>query len=143
MRALVIGVGNEFRRDDGIGPAAARELARLGVPADITDGDPVRLLEAWEGADLVVVVDAVRSSASPGSVHRVELRGGGESASSTHGFGLPEAVELARALDRLPRRLVVFAVEAREVGFGTALSEPVAGALPVVVEAVLAELGRS
>ena len=139
--AVVVGVGNEFRRDDGVGPAVARELGRLGVPAQITDGDPVRLMEAWAGADLVVVVDAVRCTpARPGRVHRMSFIDVGEPATSSHGFGIPEAVELAQVLDRLPRRLVVFAVEVAEVGFGPGLSEPVAAAVPGLVREVLREV---
>ncbi|GAA0250919.1 hydrogenase maturation protease [Saccharothrix mutabilis subsp. mutabilis] len=142
MRAVVVGVGNEFRRDDGIGPAVARSLARRGVRAEVTDGDPVRLMEAWADAELVVVVDAMRCApAVPGRVHRVSFGGSLPSATSSHGFGVPEAVELADALGRLPDRLVVFAVEVAEVGFGLGLTPAVAAAVPTVEAAVLTELG--
>ncbi|MFE2752308.1 hydrogenase maturation protease [Actinosynnema sp. NPDC059335] len=141
MTAIVIGVGNEFRRDDGVGPAVAREVGRRGVPADIVDGDPVRLVEAWAGADLAVVVDAVRCTpARPGRVHRVAITGTGEPAANTHGFGVPDAVELGRVLDRLPRRLVVLGVEVEEVGFGPGLSTAVASAVPGLVHEVLREV---
>lgn len=139
--AVVIGVGNEFRRDDGVGPAVARAVSALGVRAEITDGDPVRLMEAWADADLVVVVDAVRCTpARPGRVHRMSFLGTGGSATSSHGFGVPEAVELAEALDRLPRRLVVLAVEVSDVAFGPGLSAPVAAAVPELVREVLREV---
>ena len=61
---VVIGVGNEFRRDDGAGPAVIARLGDLapsGVRLVITDGEPVRLVEAWSGAAVAVVVDAVRA----------------------------------------------------------------------------------
>ena len=61
---VVIGVGNEFRRDDGAGPAVVarlRDLAPPGVRLVITDGEPTRLIDAWAGAALAVVVDAVRA----------------------------------------------------------------------------------
>ena len=68
---VVIGVGNEFRRDDGAGPAVVRKLRDLvpsGVGLVITDGEPTRLLEAWTGAALAVVADAVRvSGPEPGA----------------------------------------------------------------------------
>jgi len=71
---VVIGVGNEFRRDDGAGPAVIgqlRDLVPSGVRLVITDGEPTRLIEAWTGAVLAVVVDAVRAEPShPGRVHR-------------------------------------------------------------------------
>jgi hydrogenase maturation protease len=141
LTSVVIGVGNEFRRDDGVGPAVARALAASGVRAEISDGDPVRLMEAWDGAEVVVIVDAVRCTPSvPGRWHRTTLPHTIPAASS-HGFGVPEAVELAEALDRRPEQLVVYAVEVADVRFGTGLSPAVAAAVTELVTAVRAELG--
>ena len=144
--AVVIGIGNPFRNDDGIGPTVAAQIEeqRLpGVRVVISDGEPAGLLEAWAGADLAVVVDAIhRVPASPGSIHRLtsgQLEAGSTAASS-HGLGMPDALRLGRALGRLPRRVVILAVEAADTGSGTELSKPVATALPEVVAAVMAEL---
>ncbi|MCX2951490.1 hydrogenase maturation protease [Lentzea sp. NEAU-D7] len=140
MSAVVIGVGNEFRRDDGVGPAVARAVAASGVHAEISDGDPVRLMEAWDGADVVVIVDAVRCTpAVPGRWHRTTLPHTIPAASS-HGLGVPEAVELAEALDRRPEHLVIYAVEVADVGFGTGLTPAVAAAVADLTTSVLAEL---
>src|SRR5207245_3566494 len=75
--AVVIGIGNEFRRDDGAGPAV---LARLhgrvpgGVELLVSDGEPAGLIEAWAGKPLAVIVDAVRAEPSvPGCLHRLVL----------------------------------------------------------------------
>ena len=142
MNAVVIGVGAEFRRDDGIGLAVAREVARHGVRAEVCDGDPVRLMETWEGADLVVVVDAVRCRPSfPGRWYRTGIPQGGTAASS-HGLGVPEAVELAAVLGRMPAKLVVFAVEVADTSFGPGLSPEVEASITPVTEAVLAEVRR-
>ena len=141
MSTVVIGVGNEFRRDDGVGPAVARALAATGIRAEISDGDPVRLMEAWDGAEVVVIVDAVRCTPTvPGRWHRTTLPHTVPAASS-HGFGVPEAVELAEVLDRRPERLVIYAVEVGDVGFGTGLSPAVAAVVAPLVDAVRAELG--
>jgi hydrogenase maturation protease len=89
------------------------------------------------------VVDAIhRVPACPGSIHRLtvgQLAADGTAASS-HGLGMPDALRLGRALGRLPRRVVILAVEAADTGAGTELSKPVATALPEVVAAVMAEL---
>jgi len=77
---VVIGVGNEFRRDDGAGPAVIgrlRDLVPSGVGLVVTDGEPTRLIEAWSEAALAVVVDAVRAEPShPGQVHLLGLDDG-------------------------------------------------------------------
>jgi hydrogenase maturation protease len=144
--AVVIGIGNPFRNDDGIGPAVATQIegqSLPGVRVVISDGEPAGLLEAWAGADLAVVVDAIyRMPASPGRIHRLtasQLESGGTAASS-HGFGLPDALRLGRALEQLPGRVVIFAVEGANTEAGTELSKPVAAALPGVVAAVMTEL---
>jgi len=141
----VIGVGNEYRSDDAAGLIVARRLRARGVNAVEQEGEPVALLEAFADREAAIVVDAVRSGAAPGTVHRVdvskrplpaELCG----ASSTHAVGVGEAIELARALDRLPRRAIVFGVEGERFEAGTGLSAAVTAAVEPLVEVILAEL---
>ncbi|NUP37153.1 MAG: hydrogenase maturation protease [Streptomyces sp.] len=151
-RIAVIGVGNEFRRDDGVGWAVLarlRERAAQQPPGTVLatcDGDPGRLIGLWEGADLAVVVDAAHAHPGvPGRVHRLELSGGllaQPQTTSSHGLGLGEAVELARALDVLPAHLVVYAVEGAESRLGTGLSPAVEDAVEPLVRAVESELDR-
>jgi hydrogenase maturation protease len=144
---VVIGIGNPYRRDDGIGPALAERLTRLAltnVDIRVLDGEPTGLLDAWTGARLAIVVDAVLGKpARPGQIHRTSLPELARApAASSHGLGVPEAVELGQALGRLPDRLIVYAVEAADVGFGTDLSPEVAAALPELLDAVLTDLER-
>lgn len=144
--ATVIGVGNPFRRDDGAGPetvARLRDRVPTGVTVTAVDGEPTGLMEAWAGAALAIVVDTVVCDPpDPGRIHRVTAPASlpvGMSV-ATHGMGVVEAVRLAAALDRLPRTLVLFGVEAADVGIGPGLSPQVAAAMPALVSAVLAEL---
>ncbi|MHC5909065.1 hydrogenase maturation protease [Streptomyces sp. S6] len=151
---VVIGVGNEFRRDDGVAHAVVARLReragehRLppGTVLATCDGDPARLIGLWEGAALAVVVDAAHAHpGTPGRVHRIALDGNRlapPSATSSHGLGLGEAVELARTLDRLPGHLVVYAVEGADGSFGTGLSPAVAAAVPLLAAAVEDEIAH-
>ncbi|MFC0602660.1 hydrogenase maturation protease [Streptomyces palmae] len=154
-RIAVIGVGNEFRRDDGVGPAVIagleRRAAHRPLPAETrlssSEGDPGRLIGLWDGAELAVVVDAAHvPGGRPGRVHRLES-GGPEvwrpsGAASTHGFGLGEAVELSRALGRTPRHLVVYAVECADTALGRGLTPAVSAAVDPLVERIAQELAR-
>ncbi len=144
---VVIGIGNEFRRDDGIGPAVVARLrgqAPAAVELLVSDGEPAGLIEAWSGSDLAVVVDAVQADpAVPGRLHRLVLDGiaGPEPQQvSSHGLSLGDAVGLALALGRLPGRLIVHAVEAADLGTGPGLSAPVAAAAAALAAAVLADV---
>ena len=145
---VVIGIGNEFRRDDGIGPAIVAGLRHRVPPSVrlvISDGEPSRLLDAWTGAALAIVVDAVRAQPPhPGRVHRFVLDrpyGGAPRSAGSHGLGLDDAIGLALALDRMPGRLIVHAVEALDLTPGTGLTPPVAAAAGAVTAAVLADMG--
>ena len=162
--AVVLGVGNPWRGDDGVGAAAARavvaDLAGGGTgldPDDVdvveVDGEPARLVEAWCARPLAVVVDAVAAGGRPGTVHRVVLVADGVAlsppaweqptpAGGSHALGVGEAVRLGRAVGRLPDRLVVLAVEGAcfDHTEGLDLDPAVAAAVPEVVHAVLGEL---
>ncbi|MEU6329728.1 hydrogenase maturation protease [Streptomyces sp. NPDC047049] len=154
-RIAVIGVGNDYRRDDGVGRAVVTRLARRGryrpLPRGVTlmctDGEPTRLIAAWEDARLAVIVDAAHARpARPGRVHRLRVDGDlpqtrwGET--SSHGFALGDAVQLARALGRLPGALLVYAVEAADTRLGTGLSPPVAAAVGPLVQRIEEDLVR-
>jgi hydrogenase maturation protease len=150
--AVVIGIGNEFRRDDGAGPAVIAQLrgrVPAGVRLVVTDGEPTRLIDAWTGAALAVVVDAVRVLGSepphPGQVHRFMVDRPGTAAgraASSHSFGLDEAIALALALDRMPGRLIVHAIEAADLTQGPGLTAAVAAAAAVAL-AILDDLAAS
>ena len=147
---LILGIGNRYRCDDAAGPLVADRLAALGLPAREHSGEGAGLIEAWSGvasrAGRVVLVDAAQSGAAPGTIRRLDAAAQPLPAAffrySTHRFGLAEAVETARALGRLPPRLVVYAVEGGCFDFGETLSPAVAAAVERVVAMVLEEVGE-
>lgn len=146
-RTVVIGIGNRLRGDDGAGVAVAerlRERVPSGVDVAACSEEPSRLMDAWEGADSVVLVDTVSSGAPPGTLHRFDA--GDEAVpartfrSSTHAIGIAETIELARALGRLPRRVRVYGVEAGDFTTGASLTPAVDAAVDSLVGAVLHDL---
>ncbi|MEE4300232.1 MAG: hydrogenase maturation protease [Pseudomonadales bacterium] len=152
FRARVIGIGHEARGDDAVGLLVVRGLrADPGLPAAVEvhehDGDGMDLLLMFEDADAVVLVDAVVSgSRAPGTLLRLDARAAPLPARlfaphSTHLLGVAEAVELARATDRLPAQLTLLGVEAAAFEFGQPLSPAVAAAVPVLLEQLRREFG--
>jgi hydrogenase maturation protease len=147
MRALVIGLGNDHRGDDAAGLEAARRLAPLlDGEAEVRahPGEPLDLIDAWAGTDLVVIIDAARSGLPPGSIRRypevAAERPPQGLGSSSHAVDLLVALDLARALDRLPRELVLFGVEGERFELGAPCSDAVVRALDEVVERVAREV---
>jgi len=146
-RILVIGIGNEYRSDDAAGLVVARRLRQLSL-GNITvieeSGEGTDLMESWKGADTVIIVDAASSGAKPGTIHRIDARAQRIPTRllrySTHAFSVGEAVELARAMNRLPPRMVVYGIEGERFDEGTALSRAVQGSVDTVVDLVLKQL---
>ena len=129
---IVLGIGNPWRRDDGAGPTVARRLAgRLpeNVRVLAVGGDITELLDAFRGADLAVLVDAVSSGEEPGTIHRFDATATPLPAHfgrlSSHGLGLAEAIELARMLGRLPPGVHVYGIEGADFRPGEGLSPAV------------------
>jgi hydrogenase maturation protease len=146
-RFQVIGVGNPWRGDDAAGLLAARQLRDLAPPgAEVAEleGEPISLLDAWEGAASVIVVDAVSSGAPVGTVHRVDALSerlpGPLAGPSTHTLGLAEAIELGRALDRLPPGLIVYGIEGERFEAGEGLTPAVEEAVGEALAAIVDEL---
>ena len=146
---LVIGVGNEFRTDDGLGILAAREIRRRtypGVEVREASGEGTALLESWKGYDHVLIVDAVCSGATRGSVHRIDLvtksipRGFFKS--SSHSFGVAEAVEMARQLGQLPEVLFLYGIEGCHFETGTGLTDDVVRSIPELIGLIEADLSQ-
>jgi hydrogenase maturation protease len=147
-RVTVIGLGNVFRGDDAAGIEAARSVRRdcrtPGIVVHELEGEPTRLLGYWDGCEAAVIVDAMRSGAAPGTVRRLDatrtrLPGEIGGSASTHAVPLHEALELGRALGRLPARLIVYGIEGESFATGDGLSEPVRAGLAELVPRVVAE----
>jgi hydrogenase maturation protease len=147
LTAVVIGIGNNFRRDDGVGLAVADQIAERALPGVrvvTAIGEPTALLEAWSGATRAVVVDAAAGNGSTaGRIRRWTARDlDGAAVVSSHALGLAQTCALGEALARMPDELVVFTVEAADTGHGVGMTPAVAAAVTDVVDAVLAELNQ-
>jgi hydrogenase maturation protease len=146
-RVVVIGIGNPYRRDDAAGLVIAQRL-RQKAPAHVTvmehEGEPTALLEAWRDAGAVVLIDAVFSGAEAGTIHRLDAQADAIPQElfrySTHAVSVAEAIELARVLDQLPPKLVVYGIEGKDFCAGVGLSPEVTGRVPELTERVLREL---
>ncbi len=142
-RPLVIGVGNRDRGDDGVGPLAALAFAeRWPDCAEIylAEGDLSDLLLRWQADQSVVIVDAVVTDRVPGTISTLDGLDAqlplDERLISSHGVGIGEAIELAKLLDRRPAAITIIGVEAGQCGHFMELSNPVARALPDVVDRI-------
>lgn len=148
---LLIGVGNQYRSDDGVGLTAIHMLKTKVLPEDTllleSSGDGAELIELWRTARTAILIDAVSSGAKPGTIYRfdalkqqipVQL-----SFPSTHAFSIAEVIELARVLGQIPPSLIVYAIEGQNFSSGIGLSPEVENAMLKVVEQVMQEVQAS
>lgn len=112
----------------------------------ISDG--TSLIALWQGRRKVWIVDCVLSGNSPGKIFRFEalhvpipekLFG----KLSTHAFSLTEAIELGRTLNQLPREIIVYGIEGRNIQTGGEITPAVRDAAELVLERIMAELKNS
>jgi hydrogenase maturation protease len=147
-RSIVIGVGNPDRGDDAAGRLVARSLRGV-VPAHVEvrehSGEGADLLDLLEGAASATLVDAWLFGAEPGLIRRIDLiydpLPDGMAGTSTHGFSVTEAIELAQALGCLPGRCLLYAIAGTCFEMGASPSPEVAAAVIPAARQILADLG--
>lgn len=146
-RPLVMGIGAPFRGDDELGLTATKRLTKI-LPAGSVDfashsDDPARIISDWSGRDAVLVIDALRTGASAGTLHRIDVIETGltpQSRTSSHGNALADAIELSRALNTLPKTLVVIGIEPETTELGAEMSAACKASLDRLVDMAKEEI---
>jgi hydrogenase maturation protease len=145
---LVVGIGNPYRCDDGVGPLIAEHLGKIlpeqvKIRSHITDG--LSLIHLWKEYDCVYLIDAVSSGRTPGRVYRFDVLTEPLSPNfftnySTHSINLAETIALAGNLDMLPEKLIIYGVEGKDFSIGHGLSKEVRKAIFPVVDIIIKDL---
>lgn len=150
MKTLVIGLGSPLLCDDSVGLKVAQEVRRrLGERADVDVEEDVRgglqLMERLAGYDRAIIVDAIVTGASPGTLHQLTPADiPTQRSASQHDVNLPTALELGRQLGvQLPenRDILLVGIEAEDIlTFNEQCTPAVTAAIPRAVEVVLGSL---
>jgi len=144
----VIGVGNSIMGDDGVGIHAVLKLREMklqpGVEVFDAGTDAFYALEAMDGKDKVIILDACKGNNAPGTLYRFicnPLHGKWESVFrlSMHGMNFMDVMITSGAL-KLPNEIVLLGVEPEMIDWNTELSPKVKETLPVLIDMVLREL---
>lgn len=148
---LVVGIGNEYRADDSIGIRIADQIKKAGLShVDIVEGisDGTSLIDLWQERRKVWIIDCVISGNPPGTIFRYEalkepipekLFG----KLSTHAFSLTEAIDLGRTINQLPRGIIVYGIEGKNIQTGGAVTPAVRDSANVVIGCIIEELRDS
>lgn len=147
----MVGIGNEYRADDAVGIKVLDRLAGRMAPEHGRDvglvklaGDQSYILDLMNSTDVLIIVDSVRSQASPGTIFRIEPAQlpipKGLTFSSTHGYDPSYLVEMARAMKTLPDTVIIYAIVGRSFGYATTLTPEVEESIDIVVNRIADEI---
>ncbi len=146
---VVIGVGNELRGDDGAGIEAARALRAMVDQSEALvleqHGEALGLIDQWDGFPAAIIIDAIGAGEPAGALRRIDascepVPAGLRSSTSTHAVGVGEAIELARAVDRLPPTVLVHGVQGESFDTGSPISAAGRAAIAPLAERVRYEI---
>jgi hydrogenase maturation protease len=148
MKITLVGIGQPLRGDDGVGPEAVRQWSHdqprtasaPNIKIIIIETPGLDLLDFIQDSDVAILVDAVDSADSAGTVRvRTALpEAGSKPAEKTaHGFGIAETVALAKEIGApLPSHIIFIGVEGSSWKLGENLSDPVRRAVPDAVREI-------
>lgn len=121
-RILVAGIGNVFLGDDAFGVVAARELAKRPQPdgVDVRDFGIRGLDLAYalqKDYDAVIFIDATARGEPPGTLYVIDAHVDADTpvGVDTHGMDPVRVLALAKALGRVPARVMVLGCEPQNV----------------------------
>lgn len=141
MKAVVLGVGNTIRADEGVGVRAVEALERdYALPPGVTaiDGgtSSMEMLEELSNLDLLVVIDAVNDGKPPGTL--VPLTGDAVPVFfrrnlSPHGIGLSDVLAALEFMGAEPKETIVLGVQPLSLELGMELTPTLAARVPELV----------
>lgn len=143
---IIVGIGNPYRGDDAAGLAVIdglKETAGSAIKLVKQQGDIAELLDIFAHHKSVYLVDACRSSELTGAWQRIDVHQQPippeNSQTSTHGFSVSQAIALAKNLDQLPNKLILYAITGYNYSVSSTLSPSVAKSIDSVIKAILNE----
>jgi len=147
MGKFVLGIGNVLLRDEGIGCHVAHALAEIPLPdVEIVDGGTCPdVLQLFEDADKLVIVDAVKGGGTPGQIYRFYLEDitlEQKPLLSLHDMSLVDSLKLIQLWHNIDEAVII-GVEPGEIGWGLELSPELQEKIPQIIDAILSELNNT
>jgi hydrogenase maturation protease len=141
-KTIIIGVGNPFRGDDGIGSAIIKILRTENSQNFVlVDGgtDGLALLDQLAEYEKAIIIDAVQMLEIPGIVKsftpaeaKIKIK---SDVLSTHGFGLAEMLKLADELN-IKTKITIIGIQPKNIDFGEGLSDEIKTQIPQILKLI-------
>jgi hydrogenase maturation protease len=144
VKTLIIGYGNQNRRDDGVGWFVLEQLTALDLPGAKLETSHQLEVEASETIshfDAVIFVDAAIPEA-PELIQRTVVTPGFQSHAVAHYLTTADVLSLCKTLYNREPKAVLFSIRGSDFNFGTSLTPEVEQAAREVVKQIV-EIIRS
>ncbi len=144
---VVLCIGNLLLSDEGVGVHIAHKLIDMNLPqgVSVVEGgtDGFRLLNVITEADRLIVVDAIKGGAEPGSIYRFDINEVKNCPSgfktSVHQIGILEVINMSGLIGKTPHTTVI-GVEPKSFEMGMELSPEIKEKIPRIIELILEEI---
>ena len=143
MTTLILGYGNNSRRDDGVGWFVLEQLAALNLPGvEMETGQQLEIeaAETISRYDTVIFVDAAIPE-MPDPIQRTVVTPNFQSHAVAHYLTPADVLSLCQTLYHREPKAVLFSIRGRDFNFGATLTPEVEQAAREVVKQI-AELVR-
>ena len=144
---LVLGIGNTMLRDEGIGVRVAEKMMKMSLPpeVEVMDGGikGLDLLYFIEGRKKVIVVDAVKAGAPPGTLFRFtdnDLAAKKGTLRSAHGIDFSDVIAVARFTGTKPAEVIFLGIEPEDLSVSMELSPKIEEMIPILINLVTKEI---
>jgi len=149
-KTVIIGLGNRYLGDDGIGIRVAEELRQRDLGAGVVvrthQTFDLWLFSEYSGASGLIIIDALRSGSPPGTVTEYIVTPRPDIMTSIlglHSLGLHDLVDFASRMGLLNCPVIIVGIEPNACAVGEGLSPELEKAVPQVIARVFGKLGRS
>jgi hydrogenase maturation protease len=149
FKIALLGLGNLMRTDDAVGMLTLHTLAEsnlLPPEVRIIEGGTLGLdlLDSLRGISHLLVLDAVETGATPGTLKRFEGQEVDDLpvSKSVHLLGFSDLMGALRLMDAAPAEVVLLGVQPASTDWGTVLTPEVKPARHALMQSVLAQLTR-
>ena len=147
-KTLILGLGNILLGDEGVGVRVAEQLISHPLPdsVEVIDGGTAgyELINLLEGREKVIIVDAVKTEDTPGSVYKLDvsvLQDDSTIPLSLHQMGLKNVLKMASLMDINPEITLVGIVPKDFKNYKIDLSSEVENAIPLAINTIFQEIG--
>jgi hydrogenase maturation protease len=146
---LILGIGNILLKDEGVGVHVVRRIKGMDLPKDVEvlDGGTagLELVDFIENRRKLIVVDAVKTGAKPGTIYRLletNLKIKPKAIMSFHEIDFLDALYMSDVMKNKPKEIIVIGVEPKDMSDGVELSPEIEERIPRIIEIVMKELNH-